>query len=199
MSNYVYYNLQYSNTSDSAQFLTFDISKNLPILNNCRRYNFSITKCFLGSRSLPRMFNYILPYGPLNNNYNSNPLQGNPYKSIYAVSLYDKTSQTEVLVNLLHVPEGDYPTPPALTPQNPYQDLLNYNKQYSINSINGFLRQINTAYATAASQLVALQPSIGVLQPPVISLDNQTGLLSISAPSTSYGASGRINAGINFR
>jgi hypothetical protein len=41
------------------------------------------------------MFQYILPFGNLNNNYNGNPLEGNPYKSIYAVSLYNKATQQE--------------------------------------------------------------------------------------------------------
>ena len=125
MSNYVYYNLQYANTSDSSQQLTFDISKNLPILNNCKHYNFSIIKAFIGARSLPRMYQYILPFGNLNNNYNGNPLEGNPYKSIYGVSLYDRTTQTEVFVNLIHTPEGQYPLLNPLTPANPYQDLVN--------------------------------------------------------------------------
>ena len=197
MSNYVYYNLQYANTSDSSQQLTFDISKNLPILNNCKHYNFSIIKMFIGARSLPRMFNYILPFGPLNNNYLGNPLLGNPYKSIFAVSLYDRTTQTEVVVNLIHVPEGAYPLIPPLTPASPNQDLVNNTIQYQINSIVGFLNQINTAYATAAAQLATVVPG---LQPPVISLNPQTGLLSISAPTASYSSTaGRVNAGINFR
>jgi len=200
MSNYVYYNLQYSNSSDNSQQLVFDISKNLPILNNCKHYNFSIIKMFIGARSLPRMFNYILPFGNLNNNYLGNPLLGNPYKSIYAVSLYDRTTQTEVIVNLIHTPEGDYPILPPLTPASPFQDLINNTTVYQINSIVNFLNQINTAYATAVTQLVALVPALAGLQPPVISLNNQTGLLTISAPTASYSSTaGRVNAGINFR
>jgi hypothetical protein len=152
---------------------------------------------FIGARSLPRMFNYILPFGPLNNNYLGNPLLGNPYKSIFAVSLYDRTTQTEVVVNLIHVPEGAYPLIPPLTPASPNQDLVNNTIQYQINSIVGFLNQINTAYATAAAQLATVVPG---LQPPVISLNPQTGLLSISAPTASYSSTaGRVNAGINFR
>jgi len=197
MSNYVYYNLQYANTSDSSQQLTFDIAKNLPILNNCKHYNFSIIKAWIGARSLPRMFNYILPYGPLNNGFNGDPLQGNPYKSIYAVSLYDRTTQTEVLVNLIHTPEGNYTPPPSLTPAAPFQDLVNHTQQYQINSIVNFLNQINTAYATAAAIIG------GGVTPPVISLNPITGLLTISGSPTYYspslGPNTGINAGINFR
>jgi hypothetical protein len=197
MSNYVYYELNYSNTSDSSQQLTFDISKNLPILNNCKHYNFSIIKAYIGSRSLPRMFQYILPFGNLNNNYNGNPLEGNPYKSIYGVSLYNKATQTEVFVNLIHTPEGLYPTLQPLTPANPFQDLVNNTTIYQINSIVNFLNQINTAYATAAAIIG------GGVTPPVISLNPVTGLLTISGSPTYYspslGPNAGISAGINFR
>lgn len=197
MSNYVYYNLNYANTSDSSQQLTFDIAKNLPILNNCRHYNFSIIKMFIGARSLPRMFNYILPFGPLNNGYNGDPLQGNPYKSIYAVSLYNKATGAEAIVNLIHTPEGNYTPPPSLTPAAPFQDLVNHTQQYQINSIVNFLNQINTAYATAAATLG------GGVTPPVISLNPTTGLLTITGSSTFYspalGPNAGISAGINFR
>lgn len=197
MSNYVYYNLQYANSSDSSQQLTFDISKNLPILNNCKHYNFSIIKMFIGARSLPRMFNYILPFGPLNNGYLGNPLQGNPYKSIYAVSLYNKATGAEAIVNLIHTPEGQYPTLPPLTPASPYQDLINNTTIYQINSIVNFLNQINTAFATASATLG------GGVTPPVISLNPQTGLLTISGDpayySPSLGPLAGISAGINFR
>lgn len=197
MSNYVYYNFQYGNSSDVSQQVSFDISKNLPLLNNCKRYNFSIIKMFIGARSLPRMFNYILPYGQLNNGFNGDPLQGNPYKSIFAVSLYNKATQQEVVVNLIHTPEGLYNSPPALTPASPFQDLVNYTQQYQINSIVNFLNQINTAYATAAATLG------GGVTPPVISLNPTTGLLTISGSPTYYspslGPNTGINAGINFR
>lgn len=197
MSNYIYYNFTYSNSSESSQEVNFDISKNLPILNNCKQYNFSIIKMQIGARSLPRMLNYILPFGPLNNGYNGDPNQGNPYKSIYGVSLYNKATQTEAFVNLIHEPEGLYAPIPPLTPLSPFQDIVNYTRQYSINSIVGFLNQINVAYATAAAQLG------GGVTPPVISLNPVTGLLTISGSPTYYsptlGPNTGISAGINFR
>ena len=203
MSNYVYYNLNFSNTSDSSQQLTFDISKNLPILNNCKQYNFSIIKMQIGARSLPRMYNYILPFGNLNNNYLGNPLQGNPYKSIYGVSIYDKASQTEVFVNLIHTPEGAYPLLQPLTPASPFQDLINNTTVYQINSIVNFLNQINTAYQTAVAQMILLQPALAGLTAHEITLNPQTGLLTITGDSTYYsptlGPNAGVSAGINFR
>jgi hypothetical protein len=202
MSNYLYYNFQYSNTSDSSQQVSFDISKNLPLLNNSKHYNFSIIKLFIGARSLPRMYAYITPWGPQNNGYNGDPNQGNPYQSIYEVSLYDKTTQQGVVVNLIHIPEGLFNQIPSLTPANPFQDLVTYNQQYAMNSITGFLNQINTAYQTAVTQLIALVPALGTagLTAPVISLNPVTGLLSVTADSAFYSpTAGRVNAGINFR
>lgn len=199
-SNYLYYNFQYSNTSDSTQVINFDVTKNVPVLTNCSHYNFSVIKLFIGCRAIPRLYQYILPYGDLNNNYNGNPLQGNPFKSIYAVSLYDSASQTEIIVNLIHTPElGVVPNVPPLTPQAPFQNLVDYANVYQVNSIVNFLTQINTAYATAAAQMALAVPALSGLQPPIITLNNQTGLLTVTAPSANYGATGTVSAGVNFR
>jgi hypothetical protein len=154
----------------------------------------------VGARDLPRCFNYILPFGPSNNGYNSDPNQGNPNKSVYGVSLFDTITSTEIFVNLIHVPEGIFSqNPQALTSSAPFQNLTGNVQYYSINSIFGFLNQINTAYQTATTQMIAAVPALAGLTAPVISLNPQTGFLSVVAPKAFFGAGGRVNAGINSK
>lgn len=182
MSNhrFINYNLAYANSSDTTKVAQFDITKDLPILSKPQDYSFIIQKLTVSTRAIPRMYSYILPYGPSNSSGNPNATLNTVYLS-YGTNFYRTVVQ--------HVPEGNYLQPPNLSAQNQFQDLTNFSKYYSINSIAHFLGMLNTALQTSMTALIAANHSFSGVPAPYFELDNQTGLITLYAPYPQFSPS----------
>jgi len=106
------------------------------------------------------------------------PDQSNANLTIYNVGL--SYGASNIVVPITYVPQNTTavePLPPSAFP-NGIQDIST--GYYSIFSYNYFCQLVNTAFATALTQLIALAPAIPITtNPPFIKFDPTTDLFSI--------------------
>jgi len=106
------------------------------------------------------------------------PDQSNANLTIYNVGL--SYGASNIIVPITYVPQNAtavQPLPPSAFP-NGIQDIST--GYYNIFSYNYFCQLVNTAFATALTQLIALAPAIPITtNPPFIKFDPTTDLFSI--------------------
>jgi len=184
----VYYDLTYNNyqslTEEPSQ-LTFQETRNIPIIQNPSDYTLSIIRFQLDTISLPSYIASIQPN------------QGNINLMIHGVNLsyWNGTTETTIpLTYLLWKPvHREVPLPPAPnTTSNGFQADSVYYYGYSFLNV---CEIINTAFTTALTALKALVPAISSAIAPFIYFSHTANKFHLVGDTAFYNS----NAGTHIR
>jgi len=160
-------NINSGSSSNYAKvFAEYNEARTIPYLYNPNEYYGAIVQFTLDNTDTPLLEIQI------------EPDQSNANLTIYTVGL--SYGASNITVPITYVPQNATavePLPPSAFP-NGIQDLST--GYYSIFSYNYFCQLVNTAFATALTQLIALAPAIPITtNPPFIKFDPTTDLFSI--------------------
>jgi hypothetical protein len=155
-----------SSSNYSKVFAEYNEARTIPYLYNPNEYYGAIVQFTLDNTDTPLLEAQI------------EPDQSNANLTIYTVGL--SYGASNITVPITYVPQNATavePLPPSAFP-NGIQDIST--GYYSIFSYNYFCQLVNTAFATALTQLIALAPAIPITtNPPFIKFDPTTDLFSI--------------------
>jgi hypothetical protein len=155
-----------SGSNYAKVFAEYNEARTIPYLYDPNEYYGAVVQFTLDNTSTPLLEVQIVPD------------QANANLTIYNVSL--SYGASNIIVPITYVPQNAtavQPLPPSAFP-NGIQDLST--GYYSIFSYNYFCQLVNTAYATALTQLIALAPAIPITtNPPFIKFDPTTDLFSM--------------------
>jgi hypothetical protein len=155
-----------SSSNYSKVFAEYNEARTIPYLYNPNEYYGAIVQFTLDNTDTPLLEVQI------------EPDQSDANLTIYTVGL--SYGASNITVPITYVPQNATavePLPPSAFP-NGIQDLST--GYYSIFSYNYFCQLVNTAFATALTQLIALAPAIPITtNPPFIKFDPTTDLFSI--------------------
>jgi len=160
-------NINSGSASNYAKvFAEYNEARTIPYLYDPNEYYGAVVQFTLDNTSTPLLEAQI------------EPDQANANLTIYNVGL--SYGASNIIVPITYVPQNATavePLPPSAFP-NGIQDLNT--GYYSIFSYNYFCQLVNTAFATALTQLIALAPAIPITtNPPFIKFDPTTDLFSI--------------------
>jgi len=159
------------NSGDASNFTKvfaeYNEARTIPYLYDPNEYYGAVVQFTLDNTDTPLLEAQIVPD------------QSNANLTIYNVGL--SYGASNIIVPITYVPQNAtavQPLPPSSFP-NGIQDLNT--GYYSIFSYNYFCQLVNTAYATALTQLIALVPAIPITtNPPFIKFDPTTDLFDIT-------------------
>jgi len=159
------------NSGDASNFnkvfAEYNEARTIPYLYDPNDYYGAIVQFTLDNTDTPILEAQIVPD------------QANANLTIYNVGL--SYGASNIIVPITYAPQNAtavQPLPPSSFP-NGIQDLST--GYYSIFSYNYFCQLVNTAYATALTQLIALAPAIPITtNPPFIKFDPTTDLFDIT-------------------
>jgi hypothetical protein len=159
------------NSGDASNFnkvfAEYNEARTIPYLYDPNEYYGAVVQFTLDNTDTPLLEAQIVPD------------QANANLTIYNVGL--SYGASNIIVPITYVPQNAtavQPLPPSSFP-NGIQDLAT--GYYSIFSYNYFCQLVNTAYATALTQLIALAPAIPITtNPPFIKFDPTTDLFDIT-------------------
>jgi len=160
-------NINSGSSSNYAKvFAEYNEARTIPYLFNPNEYYGAVVQFTLDNTDTPLLEVQI------------EPDQSNANLTIYNVGL--SYGASNIIVPITYVPQNATavePLPPSAFP-NGVQDIST--GYYSIFSYNYFCQLVNTAFATALTQLIALAPAIPITtNPPIIKFDPTTDLFSI--------------------
>jgi hypothetical protein len=160
-------NINSGSASNYAKVLAeYNESRTIPYLYNPNEYYGAVVQFTLDNTSTPLLEVQIVPD------------QANANLTIYNVGL--SYGASNIIVPITYVPQNATavePLPPSAFP-NGIQDIST--GYYSVFSYNYFCQLVNTAFATALTQLIALVPAIPIsTNPPFIKFDPTTDLFNI--------------------
>jgi len=161
-------NINSGSASNYAKvFAEYNEARTIPYLYNPNEYYGAIVQFTLDNTDTPLLEVQI------------EPDQSNANLTIYNVGL--SYGASNIIVPITYVPQNATavePLPPSAFP-NGIQDIST--GYYSIFSYNYFCQLVNTAFATALTQLIALAPAIPITtNPPFIKFDPTTDLFDIT-------------------
>jgi hypothetical protein len=160
-------NINSGSASNYAKvFAEYNEARTIPYLFNPNEYFGAVVQFTLDNTDTPLLEVQI------------EPDQSNANLTIYTVGL--SYGASNITVPIIYVPQNATaiePLPPSAFP-NGIQDIST--GYYSVFSYNYFCQLVNTAYATALTQLIALVPAIPIsTNPPFIKFDPTTELFNI--------------------
>jgi hypothetical protein len=161
-------NINSGSASNYAKvFAEYNEARTIPYLYNPNEYYGAIVQFTLDNTDTPLLEVQI------------EPDQSNANLTIYNVGL--SYGASNIIVPIIYAPQNATavePLPPSAFP-NGIQDIST--GYYSIFSYNYFCQLVNTAFATALTQLIALAPAIPITtNPPFIKFDPTTDLFDIT-------------------
>jgi len=151
----------------SKVFAEYNEARTIPYLYDPNEYYGAVVQFTLDNTDTPLLEAQIVPD------------QSNANLTIYNVGL--SYGASNIIVPITYIAQNAtavQPLPPSSFPSG-IQDLNT--GYYSIFSYNYFCQLVNTAFATALTQLIALAPAIPITtNPPVIKFDATTDLFNIT-------------------
>jgi hypothetical protein len=161
-------NINSGSSSNYAKvFAEYNEARTIPYLYDPNEYYGAVVQFTLDNTDTPLLEAQI------------EPDQSNANLTIYNVGL--SYGASNIVVPITYVPQNAtavQPLPPSAFP-NGIQDVST--GYYSVFSYNYFCQLVNTAFATALTQLIALEPAIPITtNPPFIKFDSTTDLFDIS-------------------
>jgi hypothetical protein len=160
-------NINSGSSSNYAKvFAEYNEARTIPYLFNPNEYYGAVVQFTLDNTDTPLLEAQI------------EPDQSNANLTIYNVGL--SYGASNIVVPITYVPQNATavePLPPSAFPNGIQDNSTGY---YDIFSYNYFCQLVNTAFATALTQLIVLAPAIPITtNPPFIKFDATTDLFSI--------------------